>query len=74
MQQCGGCRGSGMKIRVQQIAPGFVQQSQSVCNECEGQGEKIKAEDRCPECQGKKVTRDRKILEVHIDKGIEKCF
>lgn len=71
MQQCGGCRGSGMKVRVQQIAPGFVQQSQSVCNECEGQGEKIKAEDRCPECQGKKVTRDRKILEVHIDKGMK---
>ncbi|OQV24481.1 DnaJ-like protein subfamily A member 1 [Hypsibius exemplaris] len=70
-EQCKGCRGTGMKVRIQQIAPGFVQQSQSVCSDCEGQGEQIKAEDRCPECAGKKVTRDRKILEVHIDKGMK---
>jgi len=71
VESCKGCKGSGMKVRIQQIAPGFVQQSQSVCGDCEGQGEQIKAEDRCPECQGKKVTRDRKILEVHIDKGMK---
>ena len=54
---------------MQQIAPGFVQQSQIHCNECNGEVEKIDPKDRCIECNGKKVTRDRKILEVHIDKG-----
>ncbi|XP_055332893.1 dnaJ homolog subfamily A member 1-like [Paramacrobiotus metropolitanus] len=71
VESCTGCKGSGMKVRIVQLAPGFVQQSQSVCGDCEGQGERIKAEDRCPECMGKKVTRDRKILEVHIDKGMK---
>jgi DnaJ family protein A protein 1 len=27
--------------------------------------------DRCKTCQGKKVVRERKILQVHIDKGMK---
>lgn len=27
--------------------------------------------DRCKTCQGKKVVRERKILEVHIDRGMK---
>ena len=27
--------------------------------------------DRCQTCNGQKVVRDRKILEVHIDKGMK---
>lgn len=71
LQKCTGCKGTGVKVRMQQIAPGFVQQSQIHCNECNGEGEKIDPKDRCVECNGKKVTRDRKILEVHIDKGMK---
>lgn len=49
---------------------GMLQQIQSVCNECKGQGERINAKDRCKHCHGKKVVRERKILEVHVDKGM----
>lgn len=48
----------------------MLQQIQSVCPECRGQGERINPKDRCKQCQGKKVVRDRKILEVHVDKGM----
>lgn len=41
-----------------------------MCPECRGQGERINPKDRCKQCQGKKVIRDRKILEVHVDKGM----
>ena len=58
-----------MQVRIQQLGPGMVQQIQTVCSECQGQGERISAKDRCKNCQGKKTTRERKILEVHIDKG-----
>lgn len=44
-----------MQVRVQQIGPGMVQQIQSVCGECQGQGERINAKDRCKSCVGKKV-------------------
>ena len=58
-----------MQVRIQQLGPGMVQQIQTVCSDCQGQGERINLKDRCKACQGRKVTRERKILEVHIDKG-----
>jgi DnaJ family protein A protein 1 len=70
VEQCPVCRGAGMQVRIQQLAPGMVQQIQSVCSECEGQGERINPKDRCKKCQARKVVRERKILEVHIDKGM----
>ncbi len=69
VENCGNCRGTGMQVRIQQLGPGMVQQIQSVCHECQGQGERINPKDRCKTCQGRKIVRERKILEVHIDKG-----
>lgn len=48
----------------------MLQQIQTVCPDCRGQGERINPKDRCKHCQGKKVVRERKVLEVHIDKGM----
>jgi len=53
-----------------QIGPGMVQQMQVQCNDCGGQGETIKPEDQCPGCKGKKVTKEKKILTVYIDRGM----
>lgn len=69
MQKCGNCRGTGMQIRVQQLAPGMVQQIQTMCPECRGEGEAIDPKLRCKTCNGMKIVKERKILEVHIDKG-----
>ena len=55
MERCPNCRGSGMQVRIQQLGPGMVQQIQSVCGECHGQGERINPKDRCKACAGKKV-------------------
>lgn len=41
-----------------------------MCRDCDGKGERINAKDRCKHCNGRKVTKESKILEVHIDKGI----
>ncbi|XP_060083739.1 dnaJ homolog subfamily A member 1-like [Ylistrum balloti] len=70
VEKCTQCRGTGMQVRIQQIGPGMVQQIQSVCGDCQGQGERINPKHRCKHCQGRKVVRERKILEVHIDKGM----
>lgn len=58
-----------MQVRIQQLGPGMVQQIQSVCGECRGEGEVIDPKHRCKNCNGKKIVKERKILEVHIDKG-----
>ncbi|XP_012674135.1 dnaJ homolog subfamily A member 4 isoform X2 [Clupea harengus] len=70
LQKCSTCKGRGVQIQVQQIGPGMIQQIQSMCNDCQGQGESFSAKDRCKNCTGHKVERKKKILEVHIDKGM----
>ncbi|XP_057978800.1 dnaJ protein homolog 2-like [Malania oleifera] len=69
--RCYGCHGTGMKISTRQIGPGMIQQMQHVCPECRGSGEVISERDRCPQCKGNKVTQEKKVLEVHVDKGMQ---
>ncbi|XP_052194453.1 dnaJ protein homolog 2-like isoform X2 [Diospyros lotus] len=69
--RCYECRGSGMKISIRQIGPGMFQQMQHVCPDCRGSGESISEGDRCPQCKGSKVTREMKVLEVHVEKGMQ---
>lgn len=38
VQKCTACRGRGMRIMIRQLAPGMVQQMQSVCTDCNGEG------------------------------------
>ena len=71
VQKCSACRGRGVRIMIRQLAPGMVQQMQSVCSDCNGKGEVINEKDRCKKCEGKKVIKEVKILEVHIDKGLK---
>nr|CAD7267594.1 unnamed protein product [Timema shepardi] len=47
VEQCPPCRGTGMQVQVQQLAPGMIQQIQTMCRECQGTGERINPKDRC---------------------------
>ena len=65
----------------------MMQQIQSMCGECHGEGERVDPKlrcvsplpslpllpslPRCKKCNGRKVNRERKILEVSVDKGME---
>merc|ERR1719382_1566546 len=71
VQKCPNCRDSGMQVRIQQLGPGMMQQIQSMCGECHGEGERVDPKLRCKKCNGRKVNRERKILEVSVDKGME---
>lgn len=70
VQKCTGCRGTGMQVRIHQLGPGMVQQIQSMCSECRGEGECIDPKLRCKTCNGQKIVKERKVLEAHIDKGM----
>ncbi|KAG8097673.1 hypothetical protein GUJ93_ZPchr0013g34713 [Zizania palustris] len=69
--RCPGCQGSGMKVTIRQLGPSMIQQMQQPCNECKGTGESINEKDRCPGCKGDKVTPEKKVLEVHVEKGMQ---
>jgi len=70
VSKCSDCNGEGIKLIVRQLGPGMFQQIRTVCPTCEGKGEVIPEGKRCGECDGKKVMKDTKIVQVEIDKGV----
>lgn len=52
-----------------QLGPGMYSQSSGPCDDCNGQGEQINEKDKCKNCNGKKVIKEKKIIDVTIDKG-----
>jgi DnaJ-class molecular chaperone len=34
-------------------------------------GQTISEKDRCPQCRGNKTVQDKKILEVHVERGMQ---
>lgn len=70
IEKCQQCRGVGVETKIQQVGPGLMHQIEQVCRRCSGQGEIISEKDRCKQCNGRKTVRDRKILEVHVEKGM----
>ncbi|KAI1474819.1 hypothetical protein K445DRAFT_9360 [Daldinia sp. EC12] len=69
VRRCPGCDGHGMKTMMRQMGP-MIQRFQTVCPDCNGEGEIIKEKDRCKSCNGKKTIVDRKVLHVHVDRGV----
>lgn len=69
VKKCPGCDGRGMKTMMRQMGP-MIQRFQTVCPDCQGEGEIIKEKDRCKQCVGKKTIVERKVLHVHVDRGV----
>ncbi|KAK4534845.1 hypothetical protein CDCA_CDCA03G0870 [Cyanidium caldarium] len=67
---CRTCHGNGVEVRLRQLAPGMVQQIQSVCSECEGSGRSVPRKYQCTTCRGKRVVEDRAVIEVVVEKGM----
>lgn len=67
--RCPKCHGSGMEVIVHQLGPNMVHHIQAMCSQCQGQGEWLRPLDRCLACNGRKVVREKKVLNVHLDKG-----
>jgi len=57
-RQCSECRGVGIVNKVVQVGPGMMQQCRAKCANCNGQGHRVK------------MKKERKILEVAINKGM----
>lgn len=54
---------------MQMLGPGMYSQTRGACDDCRGTGEIINENDKCKTCNGKKVNKEKKILEAAIDKG-----
>eukprot|EP01059_Diplonema_ambulator_P036381 TRINITY_DN9040_c0_g1_i1.p1 TRINITY_DN9040_c0_g1~~TRINITY_DN9040_c0_g1_i1.p1 ORF type:complete len:411 (+),score=103.08 TRINITY_DN9040_c0_g1_i1:51-1283(+) len=70
--KCMKCKGKGAVIALRELAPGFMQQTQVQCGDCSGKGYSIPADIVCTNCNGRQIMKERKILEVHIEKGMKR--
>ncbi|CAK9295133.1 unnamed protein product [Gordionus sp. m RMFG-2023] len=68
---CQGCKGRGIKVTVQQLGPGFMQQIQHACADCNRTGEVINESLKCTQCMGEKTIRNNKLLEVEVLAGMK---
>lgn len=73
VKKCAGCDGQGMKTMMRQMGP-MIQRFQTVCPDCNGEGEIIREKDKCKVCNGKKTTVERKVLHVHVDRGVRSGY
>jgi DnaJ family protein A protein 2 len=42
------------------------------CPACNGEGAQVRPSDVCGTCRGQRIVKDRKVLEVHIERGAKK--
>ena len=62
------CQGPGMKVRMQQIAPGFVQQVQQRDERCIGRGKMWSS--NCRACPGGQTQSEKIDLTIDLQKGM----
>jgi DnaJ family protein A protein 2 len=48
----------------------MIQQMQAACSDCSGEGFQIPASEKCKACQGEKLKKVQKVLEVHVEPGM----
>lgn len=59
-------------LQIRHLGP-MIQQTQGMCASCKGQGRSIEPSKRCKTCGGKGVCKERKILQIFIEKGECEC-
>lgn len=45
-------------------------QSTGRCSDCKGEGRIIEAGHRCKTCKGERVVKEKKVIQVEVDKGV----
>lgn len=47
----------------------YMARSQMVCPQCDGEGYSYREQDACKKCQGAKTTKEKKKLDVVVQRG-----
>ncbi|KEG08796.1 chaperone DnaJ protein [Trypanosoma grayi] len=68
---CVSCNGQGVQVHVQQLFLGMQQRTRVTCQACGGEGKVVRDVDVCSRCRGNRIVKDQKVLEVHVDKGMQ---
>ena len=66
-EQCPSCHGQGVVYKTRQTMLG-VMQTQTVCDQCQGEGTIIK--NKCPHCGGEGIVKGEKQVELELPAGL----
>lgn len=69
ISKCKKCGGRGEVMKHVQMGPGMYVQTRGKCDSCEGSGDILSEEDRCPDCKGAKREESKKEFIIKIDAG-----
>lgn len=64
--KCVKCDGKGNIIEVRTFGPGMISQSTRPCYDCLGEGKKLKENEKCVECHGKKLVNNNKKIKTNL--------
>ncbi|KAM3919051.1 dnaJ homolog subfamily A member 1-like [Leptodactylus fuscus] len=67
VRQCSKCLGTGVAMHYLE----HLRSVRTMCYDCYGKGTIIETEDQCRNCKGRMMVKEKKILTVHIDKGMK---
>ncbi|KAI5122537.1 hypothetical protein M0805_005264 [Coniferiporia weirii] len=67
---CIKCEGKGWTITTTPMGHSTFGQARVMCDECVGEGEKLREKDRCKKCKGKKTIKEKKRQEIFVEKGM----
>ena len=68
-QKCEVCSGSGQIKQMRMMGPGNMREVSVVCDLCNGTGETIPESGRCQTCKGKRIQKEKKVIECKVDRG-----
>ena len=71
VKTCSKCKGRGIVQGYRQVGPGFVQQVQTPCPDCAGEGKVIPDSAKCTVCKGLKFSQETKVISIFIEKGMK---
>ena len=69
IKECTACGGKGVVMRIMQMGPGMIHQTQSTCDKCRGEGKHIDPRGVCEACKGRKYVVKNKVINLPIEKG-----
>ncbi|GAA5985755.1 hypothetical protein JCM10908_007098 [Rhodotorula pacifica] len=66
---CVRCSGQGQTYAMRQMGP-YVQRTAVKCQACDGRGTKVRDQDACKKCKGKRTVAEKKRVEFDLERGL----
>jgi DnaJ-class molecular chaperone len=64
--KCTACEGAGHIMRIQQLGPGMITQTQSPCQACQTKGKIVKKDEICIDCKGSRIEKIKKRINIQL--------